>query len=67
MVQTRSDHDVIVQFWEWYERRYATAHGPVANLALDKCEDALVRRDWETFAYWHAIFVRERPPQNRSH
>lgn len=65
MAQTRSDHDVIVQFWDWYERRYAGAHGSVANLALDKLEQAFVRRDWVTFAYWHAIFVRERLPQNR--
>jgi hypothetical protein len=60
MVQTRSHSDVIVQSWEWYERRHAGGHGPVANLALAKCEEALVKRDWETFAHWHAIFVRER-------
>jgi hypothetical protein len=65
MDQTRSDRDVIVQFWEWYERRHAGAHSPVANLALDKCDEALVRRDWDRFAYWHAIFVRERSlPKN---
>jgi hypothetical protein len=65
MAQTPPDRDVIVQFWEWYDRRYAGARGPVANLALDKCEEAFMMRDWGTFAYWHAILVRERPSQNR--
>jgi len=65
MVQARSDHDVIVQFWEWYEHRHGPARKPIANLALDKCEEAMLGRDWRAFAYWHSVFVRERPPQNR--
>ena len=38
--------------------------------ALDKCEQAFILRDWDGFAYWHAIFQRERrqsePQRNRA-
>ena len=38
---------------------------PLTEFALDKCEEAFERRDWPTFAYWHAVVVRERIRLNR--
>jgi hypothetical protein len=61
MIDKAHDYDVIVDFWEWYQRREARRYDPLASLALDKCEDALASRDWESFGYWHAIYLRERP------
>jgi hypothetical protein len=52
--------DVIDFFWEWYRRRKPTRRSSLGELALDKCEETLLRRDWQGFGYWHAIFVRER-------
>jgi tRNA nucleotidyltransferase (CCA-adding enzyme) len=52
--------NVVTTFEEWYERRYARQHGPLAGYALDRCEETFTRRAWDSFAYWHAIYVRER-------
>ena len=52
--------DVITDFSEWYERRYVREHAPLASYALDKCEETFRRCAWDSFAYWHAIYVRER-------
>lgn len=52
--------DVIVDFWEWYQNRNARYYNPVAEHALDKCEEMLQRRQWESFGYWHRIYLRER-------
>jgi len=52
--------DVIADFWEWYERRYVGKHAPLARYALDRCEEAFRRCAWDSFGYWHAIYVRER-------
>jgi hypothetical protein len=61
MIEKARDYDVIVDFWEWYQRREARRHDPLASYALDKCEDALASCDWEGFGYWHTIYLRERP------
>jgi hypothetical protein len=53
--------DVITDFWEWYERRHAHEHGALADFALDKCEETFGRCDWDSFAYWCEIYLRERP------
>jgi len=53
--------DVITDFWEWYEQRYAREHGALADYALDKCEETFGRCDWDNFAYWYGIYRRERP------
>jgi hypothetical protein len=61
MVGTTSDYDVIVDFWEWYRRRQAGQCNPLASYALDKCEETFRKCEWNTFGYWHAIYLRERP------
>jgi hypothetical protein len=52
--------DIATDFEEWYERRYARQHELLARYALDRCEETFTRRAWASFAYWHAIYVRER-------
>jgi hypothetical protein len=45
------------------ERRCRRERPRRSNLrehALDKCEEAFVLRDWDGFAYWQAVFQRER-------
>ena len=54
-------YDVITDFWKWYERRYSRQHGPIADLALDNCEDAFGKCEWSKFGYWYEIYRRERP------
>ena len=61
MIEKTRDYDVIVDFWEWYQRREARRQNPLASYALDKCEEALIEREWDRFGYWHAIYLRERP------
>jgi hypothetical protein len=50
--------DVIDFFWEWQGRHKKSS--PMAELALDKCEEAFLRRDWKGFSYWHPIYCRSR-------
>ena len=61
MTDKTRDYDVIVDFWEWYQRREARQQNPLASYALDKCEEMLIKREWDRFGYWHAIYLRERP------
>jgi hypothetical protein len=61
MIEKTRDYDVIVDFWEWYQRREARRNNPLASYALDKCEEALIKCEWDRFGYWHAIYLRERP------
>jgi hypothetical protein len=53
-------YDVVVDFWEWYQRREAHL-SPLASCALEKCEETFTKCDWDSFCYWHAIYLRERP------
>jgi len=61
MGHTTSDYDVIVDFWEWYRRREAGKSNRLASYALDKCEETFKKCEWNSFGYWHAIYLRERP------
>ena len=57
-------YDVVVDFWEWYQRREARL-SPLASCALEKCEKTFTKYDWDSFGYWHAIYLRERPKNAR--
>ena len=61
MTEKTRDYDVIVDFWEWYQRREASRRNPLANYALDKCEETFRKCEWNSFGYWYAIYLRERP------
>jgi hypothetical protein len=61
MTEKTRDYDVIVDFWEWYQRREAGRQNPLASYALDKCEETFIKCEWDRFGYWHAIYLRERP------
>ena len=65
MAGTNRDYDVIVDFWEWYRRREARQN-PVANYALDKCEETFRKCEWNNFGYWYEIYMRERRNLPRS-
>jgi type II restriction/modification system DNA methylase subunit YeeA len=52
--------DVISLFWEWQRRHTDLKTSALAELALDKCEERLIKREWEGFQYWHAVYLRER-------
>jgi hypothetical protein len=58
MIENHSN--VIIGFGEWRQRRNERRHDPLANHALDKCEEAFKKREWRNFGYWHAIYMRER-------
>ena len=60
MIQKPHGYDVVVDFWEWYQRRQERRYNPLASHALDKCEHALASCDWDSFAFWHKIYLRER-------
>jgi hypothetical protein len=60
MIEDARGHDVVADFWEWYQRREARRCSPLASYALDKCEETFGRRQWDSFSYWHRIYVRER-------
>ena len=53
-------HDVIRDFWQWYDRRSQRQNNGVADLALDKCEETFQRCDWHGFGYWYEVYCRER-------
>jgi hypothetical protein len=61
MTETRRDYDVIVDFWEWYRRRQVRQSNPLANYALDKCEETFRKCEWSGFGYWYEIYLRARP------
>ena len=60
MSEQSSHCDVVADFWEWYEGRHAREHSPLAGYALARCEETFTLREWDSFGYWHAIYVRER-------
>ena len=64
MVDGVRGYDVVVDFWEWYRRREARLN-PLASHALDKCEETFRKCEWNSFGYWHAIYLRERPKAAR--
>lgn len=53
--------DNVIDFRHELRRRSKRARArPLREHALDKCEEMFIRRDWNGFAYWLAIFRRER-------
>jgi hypothetical protein len=59
-----SDSNVINFTCEWYRRNSADRSNRIGELALGRCEEAFLRRDWEGFAHWHRIFGRARQATN---
>jgi hypothetical protein len=43
MIKKTRDYHVIVDFWEWYQRREARRQNPLASYALDKCEETFIK------------------------
>jgi hypothetical protein len=60
MADGRCNYDVVVDFWDWYQRREARLN-PLASYALGQCEETFRKCDWDGFGYWYAIYSRERP------
>jgi hypothetical protein len=60
MAKDQNGYDIVVDFWNWYQQRNTRYHNPLAEYALDKCEEMLQRRQWKGFGYWHSIYLRER-------
>lgn len=54
------DYDVVADFWQWYRRRQALRDSPLADHALDKCEETFRKSEWDRFEYWHRIYLIER-------
>jgi hypothetical protein len=52
--------DVVDFFWEWQRSHMQSKTSALAQLALDRCEETLLCRDWERFGYWHAVYMCER-------
>jgi hypothetical protein len=67
MLHTMNHHDVIIDFWEWYQAREGGRCNPLAGYALDKCEEAFRKCEWNRFGYWHAIYLRARPKRSSSY
>ncbi len=61
MTESERCPNVIVNLWEWYQRRQERERGSLARHALDRCEEAFKRSEWDRFGYWFAIYRRERP------
>jgi hypothetical protein len=55
-----SPGDVVADFWEWYQRRERRRYNPIESYALDRCEEAFQKSQWDRFGYWFAIYLRER-------
>jgi hypothetical protein len=60
MTESERRPNVVANFWEWYQRRQARAHSPLARFAIDKCEETYSCSDWDGFDYWFSIYRRER-------
>ena len=52
--------NAIVNFWPPSRFRQERGHSPLARYALDKCEEAFKRSEWNRFDFWFAIYRRER-------
>ena len=66
MMEGSRTPNVIADFWLWYERRQKRERGALSCYALDRCEEAFRRREWERFGYWFSIYCRERSTGTRS-
>lgn len=61
MMEQSRGWNVIVDFWEWHERRQQREKSPLANYALDRCDETFRHGDWDRFGYWFSIYRKERP------
>jgi len=61
MMEQDRGPNVIANFWEWYERRQRQGQSALAHHALDRCDDAFRRSEWERFGYWFSIYRNNRP------
>jgi hypothetical protein len=52
--------DAIDFLSEWQRRQKNRKSEPIAELALDMCEEMFQQRNWEGFAHWHAIYCSAR-------
>jgi hypothetical protein len=59
------DTKVVVSLDVRRRRHEQIRTSPLAEHALDQCEEAFRRGDWQKFGYWHAVFLRERIRLNR--
>jgi hypothetical protein len=59
------DTKVVVSLDVRRRRHEQIRTSPLAEHALDQCEEAFRRGDWRKFGYWHAVFLRERNRLNR--
>jgi len=61
MTETVRCPNPVANFWEWYQCRQERGPSSIARYALDKCEEAYMRSEWDGFGYWFEIYRRERP------
>ena len=66
MMEQGRHSSVIVNFWEWYEKRQQQGENAVARHALDRCDEAFRRCEWERFGYWFTIYRNHRADRPRS-
>ncbi len=59
-------HCDVISLCDRRGRRTAMEHTSLENHALDRCEETFIMRAWDSFRYWHAIYVRERA-KSREH
>ena len=59
--------DVIDLLSESQRRTIPSSTSALAELALEKCEEMLMRGNWDRFGYWHAVYMSERARLNRKH
>ena len=64
------DTNVVVSLHLRRRRQDQIRTSPLAEHALDQCEEAFEHSDWQKFGYWHSVFLHERNwlnPATRSH
>lgn len=66
MTEAHRTADVITDFWQWYERKQRRDRGALAGYALDRCEEAFRRGEWDRFGYWFSVYCRDRSVRTRS-
>jgi hypothetical protein len=59
------DTNLVVSLELRPRRQKQVRTSPLAERALDQCEEAFRHSDWQKFGYWHAVFLHERDRLNR--
>jgi hypothetical protein len=59
---SRDEHRAanVLNFSDLRNCRQEKPRNTLAHYALDKCDDAFSRSDWERFGYWFEVYRRER-------